>query len=72
MVSVLVVLIGYGIRVREKRLKQDDRHQRDLRDAQIRTKQAELSVLRNQMNPHFIFNAHQSIFPDRAYLERMW
>lgn len=60
-VLLIAVLLYYFYRIRVRRITLESQHSRQLRDAQIRVKQAELSLLRNQMNPHFIFNALTSV-----------
>ncbi len=44
-----------------KRLRLRDEVNRKLENALFRTREAELSALRNQMNPHFVYNALNSI-----------
>ena len=63
-VSVLLTLgavLYYFFWIRIQRIRSKIQYNRQLRDAEIRVKQAELSLLRNQMNPHFIFNALTSV-----------
>lgn len=50
-------LIGYFIYTRNREVEKDKK----LQEALFKNKDAELSVLRNQMNPHFIFNSLNSI-----------
>lgn len=59
--ALAALLIAYLVGLRFQRVRNFERNKQALRDAQMRTKQAELSMLRNQMNPHFIFNALTSV-----------
>lgn len=46
---------------REKQIIKAAKQQQDLQEAELRTKIAELEALRGQMNPHFVYNALNSI-----------
>jgi len=60
--ALLVFLLGYLIyKYREKQLIAKSKQIQDLQESELRTKIAELDALRNQMNPHFIYNSLNSI-----------
>lgn len=56
---LLAVMALFWLRMR--RLKKRNQQERELQKAKLRTQEAELTVLRNQMNPHFVFNALNAI-----------
>jgi len=57
-----IILLALAInRYREQLIINRSRQQRELQAAELKTKIAELDALRNQMNPHFIYNALNSI-----------
>jgi len=60
-ILVIAILISSGVlfRSRQKRLKTEQRHL--LQSAKLKTREAELAALRNQMNPHFVFNTLNAI-----------
>ena len=62
-VIILLVLAGllYFYKSQIKRVQQREDANRKLEQAQLRIREAELSALRNQMNPHFVYNALNSI-----------
>ncbi|MEO1627719.1 MAG: histidine kinase, partial [Bacteroidota bacterium] len=63
----LAVLLGLGglinwlYQLRNKREKIQQAQRQRIATAELKTKQAELLTLRNQMNPHFIYNVLNSI-----------
>lgn len=62
MIFVLIIGLVVGAllyRSRRYRRKVEDR--RKLQEARLRAQEAEITILRNQMNPHFVFNALNSI-----------
>ncbi|MBO6518269.1 MAG: histidine kinase, partial [Bacteroidia bacterium] len=44
-----------------KEIKRKNEKEKKLRDLELKFKESELAILRNQMNPHFVFNALNSI-----------
>lgn len=57
----LIFILGFWFYRWNKRRKQHENQERLVREAEMRIKNAELGMLRKQMNPHFIFNALNSI-----------
>ncbi|NNK90211.1 MAG: histidine kinase [Saprospiraceae bacterium] len=56
---LLTFLTVYRSRI--KRLERKEEFRREIDEAEFRVKKAELNALRNQMNPHFIYNSLNSI-----------
>ena len=62
LVTLLLLFVGFLLyRAREKTLIRRSKQKEELQETQLRLKAAELNALRNQMNPHFIYNALNSI-----------
>jgi len=59
--SLVLILLFTLFRLRLRRIVQRNQQEKNLQSAQLRAKEAELTVLRNQMNPHFVFNALNAI-----------
>jgi LytS/YehU family sensor histidine kinase len=57
----IVGLIYFVIRWRIQAVQLRSENERKLNAAQLQARESELALLRNQMNPHFIFNALNSI-----------
>ena len=61
-VILIVGFIGYWLyRMRENTILQREKQKQLVSEAETRAKQSELNALRNQMNPHFIYNSLNSI-----------
>ncbi len=61
-VLLLFLLLAYFLyKAREKTLLKRAQQEVELQNAKLQTKAAELNALRNQMNPHFIYNTLNSI-----------
>lgn len=58
---LIMGILLYLYRLRSNTLIKRERQQQALKEAELKLKAAELNVLRNQMNPHFIYNALNSI-----------
>ena len=54
---VIIYLVKFWIRYHDSKIQS----QQALQRADLRAKAAELNTLRNQMNPHFIYNTLNSI-----------
>lgn len=54
-------LVFAGIRWRVRSVRKRSENEQKLSAAQLKARESELTLLRNQMNPHFIFNALNSI-----------
>ena len=54
-------MIFVVFKIREKSIIEKEKQKHALSEAEKKVKQSELSALRNQMNPHFIYNSLNSI-----------
>lgn len=62
LIAILVLGMVFGFALfRVRRIRQKAEQKRRLQEALLKTQQAEITALRNQMNPHFVFNALNSI-----------
>ena len=62
LVALLAVGLVLGLTYyRVQRIRQKADQKRSLQEARLKTQEAEITALRNQMNPHFVFNALNSI-----------
>lgn len=59
LILICIIAIVFYLRLRQLRTKQ--KQERKLQEARLKAQEAEITVLRNQMNPHFVFNALNSI-----------
>jgi len=58
----LLLLFAFWLyKYRERQLLNKEKQKQDLKEAELRNKISELDALRNQMNPHFIYNSLNSI-----------
>lgn len=58
---VITSIIGLFFYSRNRRLQKESEQEKKLQQVQLKAREAELGSLRNQMNPHFIYNALNSI-----------
>ncbi len=61
MIFLLLLCLYLFYKFREKQLLEIAKQKQDLKEAELRSKISELDALRNQMNPHFIYNSLNSI-----------
>jgi len=61
MLFLSLALAFFINRIRDSRIMARELQKQQLKEAELKTKAAELNALRNQMNPHFIYNSLNSI-----------
>ena len=61
MYLLIALLVAGGFYLRLKEIRRRNERDRQLAELEFKFKESELAILRNQMNPHFMFNALNSI-----------
>jgi len=61
MYLLIALLVAGGFYLRLKEIRRRNERDKQLAELEFKFKESELAILRNQMNPHFMFNALNSI-----------